>query len=307
VARVGEQRAPVRELDDSAKVHHRDARGDVLHHRQVVGDEDIGEAEAPLQVLQQVDDLRLDRDVERRHRLVADDQARLDRQGAGDGDALPLAAGEFVGVARGMRFCEADELQQLAHPLLFLSGMQTVKPQRLFQHRADRHARIERAVGVLEDDLHLPAQGTNFTFLEVGNFFIVEPYFPCAWLEEAQQQPADGGLAAARFADQGQRLAFGELQAHAVDRLHRQEMLDEVFRAQERAHSGALQHATKWLAVISSSCGISFLQRSTANGQRGWKRQPSGSAAASGTKPWIAASRSRSMCRRGIEPSRPIV
>ena len=38
---------------------------------EVVRDEDVGQAEAPLQVLQQVDHLRLHRDVERRHRLVA--------------------------------------------------------------------------------------------------------------------------------------------------------------------------------------------------------------------------------------------
>ena len=46
------------------------------HHREVVGDEQVGEAELLLQVFEQVDDLRLDRDVERRDRLVADDQLR---------------------------------------------------------------------------------------------------------------------------------------------------------------------------------------------------------------------------------------
>ena len=49
---------------------------DVLDHRQVVRDEQVGQAELVLQVHQQVDDLRLHRHVERRHRLVADDQAR---------------------------------------------------------------------------------------------------------------------------------------------------------------------------------------------------------------------------------------
>ena len=42
--------------------------------RQVVGDEQIGQAEPVLQVEQQVEDLRLHRDVERRDRLVGDDQ-----------------------------------------------------------------------------------------------------------------------------------------------------------------------------------------------------------------------------------------
>ena len=48
------------------------------------------------EVGEQVEDLRADRDVERRDRLVEDDQRRLDDQRAGDGDALALAAGEFV-------------------------------------------------------------------------------------------------------------------------------------------------------------------------------------------------------------------
>ena len=66
------------------------------HHREIVRDEQVGQAEPLLQVLQQVDDLRLDRHVERRDRLVADDELGLDGQRAGDADALALAAGELV-------------------------------------------------------------------------------------------------------------------------------------------------------------------------------------------------------------------
>ena len=61
----------LRELDDLAEIHHRDAVGDAAHEREVVGDEHVGQAELALQPAQQVDDLRLDRYVERRHRLVA--------------------------------------------------------------------------------------------------------------------------------------------------------------------------------------------------------------------------------------------
>ena len=83
-------------LDDLAEVHHRDAVADVLHDREVVGDEEVGQAELALEVLEQVDDLRLDGDVERGDRLVADDELRVQRQGSGDADALALAAGELV-------------------------------------------------------------------------------------------------------------------------------------------------------------------------------------------------------------------
>ena len=63
---------------------------------EIMGDEDIGELEPLLQIGEEIDDLRLDRDVERRDRLVGDDQLGLERDGARDADALALAAGEFV-------------------------------------------------------------------------------------------------------------------------------------------------------------------------------------------------------------------
>jgi hypothetical protein len=48
----------------------------VAHDVEVVGDEDVGEPELALQVLEEVEDLRLDGDVERGDRLVADDELR---------------------------------------------------------------------------------------------------------------------------------------------------------------------------------------------------------------------------------------
>ena len=66
-----EQLGLVGDLDDAAEIHHRDAMADMLDHGEIVRDEQIGEAVLALQVDQQVDDLRLDRDVERGDRLVA--------------------------------------------------------------------------------------------------------------------------------------------------------------------------------------------------------------------------------------------
>ena len=79
----------------------------------VVGDEDVGEAELVLQVVEQVDDLGLDRDIEGGDRLVGDDQLRVRRQGPGDPDPLALAAGELVRVAVGVLGREPDALEQL--------------------------------------------------------------------------------------------------------------------------------------------------------------------------------------------------
>ena len=64
-----------------------------------MGDEEVGQAELPLEIFEEVDDLGLDRDVERGDGLVGDDQFGRDGEGPGDPDALALAAGELVGVA----------------------------------------------------------------------------------------------------------------------------------------------------------------------------------------------------------------
>ena len=58
---------------------------------QVVCDEDVGESEVALQVLQEVQDLRLHRHVEGRDGLIADDQLGVDGEGARDADALALS------------------------------------------------------------------------------------------------------------------------------------------------------------------------------------------------------------------------
>ena len=56
----------------------------------------------------QVEDLGLHRDVERRRRLVEKQQPRLEDQRACDRDALALTAGELMRVSKAMTRVEAD-------------------------------------------------------------------------------------------------------------------------------------------------------------------------------------------------------
>ena len=102
-------------LAQLAQVHDADAVADVLDDREVVGDEDERQAVAPLQVLEQVQHLRLHAHVEG-DGLVADDQPRLENEGAGDRDALALPTRELVRTAVcGDVGVEADVLEHLAH------------------------------------------------------------------------------------------------------------------------------------------------------------------------------------------------
>src|SRR5690606_37926685 len=80
------------ELDDAPQVHDGHPVRNMAHHAEVVADEQIGQVQLAAQVGEQVQHLGLDRHVKRRHRLVAHDHRRLERQRAGDPDALALPA-----------------------------------------------------------------------------------------------------------------------------------------------------------------------------------------------------------------------
>ena len=67
-------------------------------HAHVVGDQDDCHPEPLSQGVKQVEDLRLDRHVEGRRRLVGDEQGRLADQGHGDHHPLAKAARELMGI-----------------------------------------------------------------------------------------------------------------------------------------------------------------------------------------------------------------
>ena len=89
-------RAPVADLLDHAVVHHRDAVGHGQRLALIVGDVDEGDADALLDRAQFGAHVLAQPQIERRQRLVEQQHLRLDRERAGDRDALLLAAGEFA-------------------------------------------------------------------------------------------------------------------------------------------------------------------------------------------------------------------
>ena len=147
------------DLDDLAEVHHRDPVRDVADDGEVVRDEQVGQAELGLELLHEVDDLRLDGDVERRDRLVADEELRVQRERSCYADALSLASGELMRVATDRVGRQADEGEQLtdAGARLRATG-DRVDTKRLAHDPADRVARVQRGERILEDHLHPPPE-----------------------------------------------------------------------------------------------------------------------------------------------------
>ena len=94
--RILEDRLDRPALDDPAGIHHRDLVGDFRHDAEIVRDEDHGRAGLLLQSADEGEDLRLDRHVERRRRLVGDQKLRVVGERHGDHHALAHAAGHLV-------------------------------------------------------------------------------------------------------------------------------------------------------------------------------------------------------------------
>jgi hypothetical protein len=212
----------VTHLDDPAEVHDGDPVGDVAHHRQVMGDEQVGEPELVLEALEQVDDLGLDGDIQRRDRLVADDDLRSEGQATGDADALALAAGELVRVASQVVGVEADHLEQLLYllPAAALGRDVRVDLERLADDVADRHPWVQRGVGVLQHDLDVPSQLPEPLPVHREDVLALEQRLPGGRLLEPHQELRQGGLPAARLTHEPERLATVQVERDTVDGLH---------------------------------------------------------------------------------------
>ena len=123
---------------------------------EVVGDENQRHLGGEL--LEQFDDADAGGEIERADRLVGKQQLRPCDDGAGDGDALALAAREFMRIAVSIARLESDRVQRGRDRVRLVAG-DAERPQRFGDDVEDVLARIERGIGVLEHRLHLPAIG----------------------------------------------------------------------------------------------------------------------------------------------------
>jgi hypothetical protein len=207
------------DLDDAPGLHDRDAVGDLGDHRQLVGDEDDRHAQLVAQVDEQLQQLRLDRDVERADRLVGDEHLGVDRQRPRHGDALALAAAELLGLAVGEARREVHALQRPRHERrAVLRARSVVHAAGLVQRLAHGHPRVQRRVGILEDHLHAPAQLAQLVALGGEHVGAAEADLAGVGLDEPDQAAGERRLAAARAAGQAEDLALAQREGHVVDR-----------------------------------------------------------------------------------------
>src|ERR1700675_3106126 len=136
-------------------------------------DKQISESKIALQLLQQIHDLSADADVESGYRLVSDDGLRPQGEGARAADTWRLSTRKRVWITGHGRFIHPDGTQQFLHPLPPASGVArrvraggitkfSMKEQWFGDNVLHPVARVERAKGVLKNDLHIAAKQAQF-------------------------------------------------------------------------------------------------------------------------------------------------
>ena len=211
-------------LDRFARIHHRDAVAGLEDQPEIVRHEDHRRAEFLAEPLDQLDDAGLDGNVERRRRLVEQEQRRLRQQRHGDHDALLLAAGELVriGAHHALGIRQADGAHGLQRALVGLLLRHLVVQDRHFhQLLADLHGRVQAGHRLLVDhgDL-IAADGAELLRRQFAHVLAFELDAAADDLpdigEVAHDAERHGRLAAAGFADDAHRLA----RQHRAGKVH---------------------------------------------------------------------------------------
>ena len=234
VARVAEDLLPRARLHHAPAIHHHHFVGHVGDDAEIVGDEHQRHARLGLQLLHEVEDLRLRGHVERRRRLVGDEQRRLGDERHGDHGALAEAARQLerIGDERALRVGEADPGEHVdGAGLGLLAADIGVQDERFRDLVADRVQRRQRGHRLLEDHgdaaapqgAHALAVGAERGDIDgrLGCGRIVEADGAGADAGRLRQDAQDGlrrhGLAGPGFADDGHGLAVRDVEGQPVD------------------------------------------------------------------------------------------
>ncbi len=116
--RILEDRRDRTHLDDASGIHDRHMIGDLRDHAEIVGDQDHRRPRLLLEAADEREDLGLDGHVERRGRLVGDEELRSVGEGHGDHGTLAHAPRELVRIG-----VEALLGPRNAHQLQHVQGL----------------------------------------------------------------------------------------------------------------------------------------------------------------------------------------
>jgi len=177
--------------------------GEIRGHSEVVGNEEIGEAELGLQIEEKIGDLGLNGAVEGGEGFVEEEELGCKSKGASESETLFLAAAELFGELVGRVAWEGDEVEELKGFFLARGGTEPVLDDEGFSDQVESGpARIEGAGGVLEDKLDLRADLAKLIFRESGEVVLVKKDGAGGGAFEAGDAECEGALARTGFADE---------------------------------------------------------------------------------------------------------
>ncbi len=99
MARIEINRIAIRHLHHPPEIQHHHPVGNLPHDRKIMADENQRHAKIFLQFNQQIHNLRLNGNIERTHRLIADHQLGPHNHRPRNADTLVLPAGKFMRIA----------------------------------------------------------------------------------------------------------------------------------------------------------------------------------------------------------------
>ena len=228
---------------DAAGIHDNDVVRHARDDAEVVRDEHDGGVELILQILEQIKNLRLDRNVERGGRLVGDDERG--RAGKRDGyhDTLTHTTGQLMRVhgVHALFVGDADKVEHLerARLDLFLAHLGVMEHGDFVDLLADAEHRIQAGHRLLEyhgylvaaNLLHFCSRGVDDVIC--GAVAEVEADLAAdgltlGALKQLHQGKAGDGFAAAGLADNADGRALGNHEADAVNGLDRADIGEEI-------------------------------------------------------------------------------
>ena len=182
----------------------------------IVGDVDEGDVHFTLQALQLQLHLLAQLEVKRAERLVKQQDAGLVDQAAGNGHALLLSAGQLVDAA-AFKALQADDLEHLEH----------LRADLILGHlfQAQTEGDVLKHVQVLEHRVHRPLVRRH-----VGDVFAIKKDIARFRCYKAGNHTQGRRLAAARGAQEGDKLLVVDVQRKSVQDLLSIELDNNVFQ-----------------------------------------------------------------------------
>ena len=206
-------------LDEAAHIHDRHFVADMANHGEIMGDDEIGEAELALQPRHQVQDLALDRDVEARRRLVGDDELGREGDGPGDADAARLAAGELVGIAPGEILRQPHQGQEPSRLGLQISPAHAMDHEGLGDQGAHRAPRAQARDRVLEHHRDIAVIGFLAARIADQRLLALEAQAAAGNGHQPGDGPPQRALARAALPHQGQGRAAAQIEGDVEHRI----------------------------------------------------------------------------------------